>query len=110
MHSCSWDSEHNVLPFTSEANEFAACCLNFKEYLYLRKSLLTSDKIADPLADAWWGYRSSGPRGQPKVDHQGSPLIDTATKRVVGVLTGGVSSCDTRSSPDYFGRISRVSS
>lgn len=49
-------------------------------------------------------------QGSTQGGSSGSPLIDTATKRVVGVLTGGVSTCDTRGSPDYFGRISRVSS
>lgn len=38
----------------------------------------------------------------------GSPLIDVATHRVVGVLTGGLSSCDTAQSPDYYGRLARV--
>ena len=27
---------------------------------------------------------------------------------VVGVLTGGLSSCDTAQSPDYYGRLNRV--
>lgn len=38
----------------------------------------------------------------------GSPLIDTTTHRVVGVLTGGLSTCQTAQSPDYYGRLSRV--
>ncbi len=38
----------------------------------------------------------------------GSPLIDASTHRVVGVLTGGLSSCDTARSPDYYGRLNRV--
>jgi len=36
----------------------------------------------------------------------GSPLIDAATNRVMGVLTGGFSSCDQPKSPDYYGRLS----
>ncbi|CAL8467108.1 g6644 [Coccomyxa elongata] len=36
----------------------------------------------------------------------GSPLIDVNTGKVVGVLTGGYSSCDDRTMPDYFGRLS----
>ena len=48
-------------------------------------------------------------QGSTQGGSSGSPLIDAATKRVVGVLTGGVSSCNNRGSPDYFGRISRVS-
>jgi hypothetical protein len=38
----------------------------------------------------------------------GSPLIDTVTHRVVGVLTGGLSSCQTAQSPDYYGRLAQV--
>ena len=38
----------------------------------------------------------------------GSPLIDVATNRVVGVLTGGFSDCQHRTQPDYYGRLSVV--
>jgi V8-like Glu-specific endopeptidase len=47
-------------------------------------------------------------QGSTQGGSSGSPLIDVATRRIVGVLTGGVSTCNTRSSPDYFGRLSRV--
>ncbi|EIE26769.1 hypothetical protein COCSUDRAFT_59280 [Coccomyxa subellipsoidea C-169] len=36
----------------------------------------------------------------------GSPLIDVATNRIVGVLTGGYSNCQDRTQPDYYGRLS----
>ena len=38
----------------------------------------------------------------------GSPLIDAATNRVMGVLTGGFSSCAQPKAPDYYGRLSTV--
>jgi hypothetical protein len=38
----------------------------------------------------------------------GSPLIDLATGKVVGVLTGGYSNCQDRTQPDYYGRLSVV--
>lgn len=38
----------------------------------------------------------------------GSPLIDVATGRVVGVLTGGYSNCQDRTQSDYYGRLSVV--
>ncbi|BDA50643.1 probable lysyl endopeptidase at N-terminal half [Coccomyxa sp. Obi] len=47
-------------------------------------------------------------QGSTQGGSSGSPLIDTKTRRVVGVLTGGLSTCDTRGSPDYFGRLSRA--
>ncbi|BDA40579.1 probable protease 1 at N-terminal half [Coccomyxa sp. Obi] len=36
----------------------------------------------------------------------GAPLINVATGKVVGVLTGGYSSCEDRTMPDYYGRLS----
>ncbi|KAK9836324.1 hypothetical protein WJX81_005312 [Elliptochloris bilobata] len=38
----------------------------------------------------------------------GSPLIDADTGRVMGVLTGGFSSCDQPHAPDYYGRLSKA--
>ena len=38
----------------------------------------------------------------------GSPLIDVETEKVVGVLTGGFSSCETPKGADYYGRLSAV--
>ena len=38
----------------------------------------------------------------------GSPLIDTSTNMVVGVLTGGYSACGN-GLPDYYGRLEAVS-
>ena len=37
----------------------------------------------------------------------GSPLIDVASRKVVGVLTGGYSSCYDHQG-DYYGRLSAV--
>lgn len=39
----------------------------------------------------------------------GSPLIDVATQKVVGVLTGGYTNCHDRTQSDYYGRLSAVS-
>jgi hypothetical protein len=51
----------------------------------------------------WWhGSTASG--------SSGSPLIDMDTHKVVGVLTGGFSSCDTPKQPDYYGRLSAARS
>jgi len=36
----------------------------------------------------------------------GAALVDAASRAVVGVLTGGGSSCAARVQPDYFGRLS----
>lgn len=47
-------------------------------------------------------------RGATIGGSSGSPLIDVATNRVVGVLTGGYSSCQDRTQPDYYGRLSVV--
>ena len=38
----------------------------------------------------------------------GSPLIDVESRKVVGVLTGGFASCQDRTGPDYYGRLSAV--
>lgn len=38
----------------------------------------------------------------------GSPLIDVDSRKVVGVLTGGFASCQDRTGPDYYGRLSAV--
>ena len=38
----------------------------------------------------------------------GSPLIDVATQKVVGVLTGGYTNCQDRTKSDYYGRLSAV--
>ena len=38
----------------------------------------------------------------------GSPLIDVESQKVVGVLTGGFASCQDRTGPDYYGRLSAV--
>ena len=38
----------------------------------------------------------------------GSPLIDTTTQKIVGVLTGGYTSCQDRTKSDYYGRLSAV--
>lgn len=40
----------------------------------------------------------------------GSPLIDTVTHKIVGVLTGGYTSCQDRTQSDYYGRLSAVGS
>ncbi|EIE20478.1 trypsin-like serine protease [Coccomyxa subellipsoidea C-169] len=47
-------------------------------------------------------------QGSTQGGSSGSPLIDAKTRRIVGVLTGGLSTCDTRSSPDYFGRLAKA--
>ena len=38
----------------------------------------------------------------------GSPLINADTGKVVGVLTGGFSSCSQPDAPDFYGRLSKV--
>lgn len=38
----------------------------------------------------------------------GSPLIDVTTQKIVGVLTGGYTSCRDRTKSDYYGRLSAV--
>ena len=38
----------------------------------------------------------------------GSPLINVATQRIVGVLTGGYSNCQFQTRSDYYGRLSAV--
>lgn len=64
-----------------------------------------------------WGGLTSGvcvcvqvvwTQGSTQGGSSGSPLIDAKTRRIVGVLTGGLSTCDTRGSPDYFGRLAKV--
>jgi hypothetical protein len=40
----------------------------------------------------------------------GSPLIDTSSNKVVGVLTGGYTNCHDRTQSDYYGRLSVVRS
>ncbi|KAK9917572.1 hypothetical protein WJX75_005898 [Coccomyxa subellipsoidea] len=47
-------------------------------------------------------------QGSTQGGSSGSPLIDAKTRRIVGVLTGGLSTCDTRGSPDYFGRLAKA--
>lgn len=47
-------------------------------------------------------------QGATEGGSSGSPLIDADTSRVVGVLTGGFSSCSQPNAPDYYGRLSAV--
>ena len=55
------------------------------------------------LQVTWW-------KGVTSPGSSGSPLIDLDTQRVVGVLTGGLSTCATPNLPDYFGRLSAARS
>jgi hypothetical protein len=47
-------------------------------------------------------------QGATQGGSSGAALIDAATRRVVGVLTGGTTTCDVFSGADYFGRLSVV--
>ncbi len=46
--------------------------------------------------------------GSTEGGSSGSPLIDTTTRRVVGVLSGGFASCANPTGYDYYGRLSAV--
>ena len=47
-------------------------------------------------------------RGATQGGSSGAPLIDAASGRVIGVLSGGFASCKAPGSPDYFGLLSRA--
>lgn len=48
-------------------------------------------------------------QGATQPGSSGAALIDADTRKVVGVLTGGTTSCSIFSGSDYFGKLSVVS-
>lgn len=48
-------------------------------------------------------------QGATQGGSSGAALIDADTRKVVGVLTGGTTTCDIFSGADYFGKLSVVS-
>ena len=47
-------------------------------------------------------------QGATEPGSSGAALIDMDSRRVVGVLTGGTTTCDVFSGADYFGKLSVV--
>ena len=48
-------------------------------------------------------------QGATQPGSSGAALIDADTRKIVGVLTGGTTSCSIFSGSDYFGKLSVVS-
>ena len=48
-------------------------------------------------------------QGATEPGSSGAALIDADTRKVVGVLTGGTTTCSIFSGADYFGKLSVVS-
>ncbi len=67
----------------------------------MRSQFSTSAETVEALQVIW----SSGATASGS---SGSPLIDVDSRKVVGVLTGGFASCQDRTGPDYYGRLSAV--
>ena len=47
-------------------------------------------------------------QGATEPGSSGAALIDADTRKVVGILTGGTTTCDVFSGADYFGRLDVV--
>ena len=47
-------------------------------------------------------------QGATQGGSSGAALIDAGSGRIVGVLTGGTTTCDVFSGADYFGKLSVV--
>ena len=60
------------------------------------------DQAGRALAQVTWT------QGATQGGSSGAALIDAGSGRIVGVLTGGTTTCDVFSGADYFGKLSVV--